>query len=95
MRPMEIKIPKKEINYDKYQERLANKHGCKPGSIWIPGYGCNRKNQILKKNKLTVFYRFPYRFGVKTPDGRILEDRMTFSQAKSFAKRTKDFLIKK
>lgn len=65
---------------------------CRTKKIYIKKLGCRPKSRIQRINNITIFYDDIYKFGTKAPDGRIMEDRMTYSQAKQWAKSTKDWI---
>jgi len=69
---------------------MAQNKRCSSGEIFIRGLGCRPKNRIQQINNITIFYDDFYKFGCKFPDGRIMEDRMTYVQAREWATMTKD-----
>ena len=69
---------------------MTQKNRCGSGEIFIKNLGCRPKNKIQQINNITIFYDDFYKFGCKFPDGRIMEDRMTYGQAKKWATMTKD-----
>ena len=74
---------------------MSKKSGCKPNEIYIKGLGCKPKNRIRQINNIIIYYDDNHKFGCQAPDGRKMEDRMTYAVAVKWAKQTKDWVIKK
>lgn len=50
--------------------------------------------RICQINNLVIYKTKMYGYAVWSPDGRCLDDRMTFGQAKEFCQHTLDFCAK-